>query len=468
MHTTEAPSNSPWRFLREALTGTQQDFTEGSLSRGIALLAIPTILEMSMESLFGVVDAFWVASLGADAMSAVGLTEGLVVLVFAIAMGLATAASATIARRIGEKDPEGASVAAVQGIGCGVIVTVLLGMAGAVAAPQLLAWMHATPGVVRIGSGYARIVLGGNFAIVMIFLINGIFRGAGDAAIAMRTLWMANAINLLLDPCFIFGLGPFPKLGVTGAAVATTTGRTIGVLYQLIVLFGGKGRVQVARRHLRLDWPVLAQLLKVARTAMVQYFIATASWLTLARFNAAFGATAVAGYSLAIRIILFVLMPSWGICSAAATLVGQNLGARRPDRSERAVWLAGLYNMIFLTTVGIVFFTAARPLVGLFRPEAAVIPIAVTCLQYVSLGYPFYAWGMTMEQAFNGAGDTVTPTWINLFCYWLLQLPTAWYLANRAGLGPRGVYLGICGAESVLAVVAIFLFRRGRWKKAVV
>jgi len=468
MHTAEAPSQSKWRFLREALTGTEQDFTEGSLSRGIALLAIPTILEMSMESLFGVVDAFWVASLGRDAMSAVGLSEALIVLVFAVAMGLATAASATVARRIGEKDPDGAGIAAVQGIACGIVVTIVLGIAGALTAPQLLAWMHATPGTVRIGTGYARILLGGNFAIVMIFLINGIFRGAGDAAIAMRTLWMANLINLALDPCLIYGLGPFPKLGVTGAAVATTTGRTIGVLYQISVLMSGSARVTVARRHLRFNWPVLKQLLKVARTAMVQYFIATASWLTLARFNAAFGANAVAGYSLAIRIILFVLMPSWGICSAAATLVGQNLGANRPDRSERAVWLAGLYNMAFLTLVGIVFFTAAGPLVGLFRPEAAVVPIAVTCLQYVSLGYPFYAWGMTMEQAFNGAGDTATPTWINLFCYWLLQLPTAWFLSNHAGLGPRGVYLAICGAESVLAVVAVLLFRRGRWKKVVV
>jgi putative MATE family efflux protein len=468
MHTTEAPSQSKWRFLREALAGTEQDFTEGSLSRGIALLAIPTILEMSMESLFGVVDAFWVVSLGPDAMSAVGLTEALIVLVFAIGMGLATAASATVARRIGEKDPEGASVAAVQGIAGGILVTLLLGIVGAIFAPRLLAWMHATPGTIRTGSGYARVVLGGNFAIVMIFVINGIFRGAGDAAIAMRTLWMANLINLALDPCLIFGLGPFPRLGVTGAAVATTTGRMIGIGYQCWVLFGGKARVAVARRHLRLNWPVLSQLSKVARTAMVQYFIATASWLTLARFNAAFGANAVAGYSLAIRIILFVLMPSWGICSAAATLVGQNLGAKRPDRSERAVWLAGLYNMAFLTAVGVVFFTAARPLVGLFRPEAAVVPIAVTCLQYVSLGYPFYAWGMTMEQAFNGAGDTVTPTWINFFCYWLIQLPAAWYMANRLGLGPRGVYLGICGAESILAVVAVFFFRRGRWKKAVV
>ena len=468
MQAAEAPSQSKWRFLREALAGTGQDFTQGSLSRGIALLAIPTILEMSMESLFGVVDAFWVAGLGPDAMSAVGLTEALIVLVFAVAMGLATAASATVARRIGEKDSEGAAVAAVQGIACGIVVTIILGIAGALAAPQLLAWMHATPGTIRIGTTYTRIVLGGNFAIVMIFLINGIFRGAGDAAIAMRTLWMANLVNLALDPCFIFGLGPFPRLGVTGAAVATTTGRTIGVLYQLHVLFGGTSRVAVARRHLRFDWPVLRQLLKVARTAVVQYFISTASWMTLTRFNAGFGAAAVAGYSLAVRIILFTILPSWGICSAAATLVGQNLGARQPERSERAVWLAGLYNMIFLTIVGIVFFLAANPVVGLFRPGAAVIPVAVTCLQYISLGYPFYAWGMVMEQAFNGAGDTKTPTWINLFCYWLLQIPVAWYLAYRTGLGPRGVYLGICGADAVLAIVAVILFRRGRWKLAVV
>ena len=468
MQAAEAPSQSKWRFLREALAGTGQDFTQGSLSRGIALLAIPTILEMSMESLFGVVDAFWVAGLGPDAMSAVGLTEALIVLVFAVAMGLATAASATVARRIGEKDSEGAAVAAVQGIACGIVVTIILGIAGALAAPQLLAWMHATPGTIRIGTTYTRIVLGGNFAIVMIFLINGIFRGAGDAAIAMRTLWMANLVNLTLDPCFIFGLGPFPRLGVTGAAIATTTGRTIGVLYQLHVLFGGTSRVAVARRHLRFDWPVLRQLLKVARTAVVQYFISTASWMTLTRFNAGFGAAAVAGYSLAVRIILFTILPSWGICSAAATLVGQNLGARQPERSERAVWLAGLYNMIFLTIVGIVFFLAANPVVGLFRPGAAVIPVAVTCLQYISLGYPFYAWGMVMEQAFNGAGDTKTPTWINLFCYWLLQIPVAWYLAYRAGLGPRGVYLGICGADAVLAIVAVILFRRGRWKLAVV
>jgi putative MATE family efflux protein len=460
---SQPQSYRKWRFLREALSGTTQDFTQGSLTRGIALLAIPTILEMVMESTFGVVDAFWVARLGADAMAAVGLTEALVVLVFAIAMGLAMAATATIARRIGEHDSEGASIAAVQAIGSGVVIAILLGIAGYAFAPHLLAFMHAEPAVIASGSAYARIILGGNLAIVMLFLINGIFRGSGDAAIAMRTLWMANLVNMALDPCFIYGLGPFPRLGVTGAAVATTIGRSLGVLYQFYVLTNGSARVAIARRHLRIDWPVLARLFRVARTAMVQYFIATASWLSLARINAGFGSDSVAGYSLAIRIILFALMPSWGICSAAATLVGQNLGAKRPDRSERAVWLAGLYNMTFLTAVGIVFVAAAHPLVALFRPNPTVAALAVNCLQLVSLGYPFYAWGMIMEQAFNGAGDTATPTWINFFCYWMFQIPLAWYLSTR--LGPRGVYLAICAAESVLAIVSIILFRRGTWKK---
>jgi putative MATE family efflux protein len=455
-------------LVKEALSGTEQDFTEGNLSRGIALLAIPTILEMVMESTFAVVDAFWVAKLGADAMAATGLTEAVVVLVYAIAIGLAMAAGATVSRRIGEKDPEGASVAAVQSIALGIFAGVVLGIIGAIFAPQLLSLMHAEPGVIATGTGFARIILGFNIVIVMLFLINGIFRGAGDAALAMRTLWLANAINLVLDPCFIYGWGPFPELGVTGAAVATTIGRSVGVLYQFWMLYRGRGRFVVARRHLRLDWPVMARLLVLARTGMFQNFITTASWVSLARINALFGSAAVAGYSLAIRIILFALMPSWGICAAAATLVGQNLGAKKPERSERAVWLAGFYNMGFLTIVGLVFFLAAPWLVGLFRPEAAIIPVAVAALRIVSLGYPFYAWGMVMEQAFNGAGDTVTPTYINLGCYWALQIPLAWALATQLGFGPKGVYLAVCGAESVLAVVAATMFRRGAWKKVVV
>lgn len=461
----QAPSPGLRQFFREALGGTQQDFTQGSLTRGIALLALPTVLEMIMESTFGIVDAFWVAKLGADSIAAVGLTESLVVLIFSIALGLSMAATATVARRIGEKDPEGASIAAVQAIGCGLLASVSTGILGACFAPQLLAWMHATPGVIHTGSRYTAIVLGANVSIMLLFLINGVFRGAGDAAIAMRTLWLANLINLALDPCFIYGWFGIPRMGVTGAAVATTIGRSTGVLYQLWVLFGGSSRVRVLRRHLRPDWPVLRRLMRVGLVAMVQYFIATASWVSLVRINALFGSPAAAGYTLAIRVVLFAILPSWGISSAAATLVGQNLGANRPERSERAVWLAGLYNMTFLSILGIALFAGAHWIVGWFTTDMDVAQIAVTCLRIVSLGYPFYAWGMIMEQAFNGAGDTTTPTWINFCCYWMFQIPLAWWLAEPKGLGSRGVYFAICSAESVLAIVAVSMFRRGQWKR---
>ena len=466
MQGTAEAAPSKRRIFRDALSGDRHDFTEGSLTRGIALLAIPTVLEMAMESTFGLVDAFWVARLGADAIAAVGLTESLIVMIFSIAAGLSMAATATVARRIGEKDPEGASVAAVQAILCGLAIAAITGICGILYAPQLLGLMDASSGVVAVGSRYTRIMLGGNVCILMLFLINGVFRGAGDPVIAMRTLWLANLVNLALDPCLIYGFFGFPKMGLMGAAVATTTGRSIGVLYQLWALFRGSSRVTVARRHLRVDWPVLGRMLRLGSTTIVQYFISTASWVSLARINAMFGSAAVAGYTLSIRVILFALMPSWGICSAAATLVGQNLGAGKPERSERAVWLAGVYNMIFLTVVGAIFFSLARPIVTRFTDDAQVVAMGVACLQLVSLGYPFYAWGMTMEQAFNGAGDSKTPTWMNLYCYWLFQIPLAWWLAKVAGLGPRGVYLAICTAESVLAIVGVVLFRRGKWKEA--
>ena len=459
------PKETKRGFLREALAGTEQDFTEGNLTRGIALLAVPTVLEMIMESTFGIVDAFWVAHLGADAIAAVGLTESLVVLIFSIALGLSMAATATVARRIGEKDPEGASIAAVQAIACGVVVAIVTGIAGAHFAPQLLAFMHGSPEVISTGSHYTAIVLGGNASIMLLFLINGVFRGAGDAAVAMRTLWLANLVNMTLDPCLIYGWAGFPKLGVTGAAVATTTGRSVGVLYQVYILFGGTKRVAVVGRHLRVQWDVMRRLLRVGGVAMLQYFIAVASWVSLVRINAGFGSAAVAGYTLAIRMILFAILPSWGISSAAATLVGQNLGAKRPERSAQAVWLAGIYNMIFLTAVGIALFAFAPRFVGLFTSDTAIIPLAVACLRFISVGYPFYAWGMVLEQAFNGAGDTVTPTWVNLFCYWMLQIPLAWWLAGPAGMGPRGVYLGTPVAESLLAVVSVVLFRQGKWKQ---
>jgi putative MATE family efflux protein len=461
---TEHTRPGRWHFLKEALSGTNQDFTEGSLTRGIALLAVPTILEMGMESTFGLVDAFWVARLGADAIAAVGLTEAVIVLVFAVAFGLAIAATATIARRTGEKDPEGASVAAVQAIVCGILIAIVTGTAGAIYAPQLLGLMNASEGVIRTGSGYTRVLMGGNLSIMLLFLINGVFRGSGDATVAMRTLWLANLVNMALDPCLIYGWFGFPAMGVTGAAVATTIGRSLGVAYQIYILSNGKARVTVARRHLRVDWAAMGKLLRLSGKVILQYLVATASWMSLARINARFGSAAVAGYTVGIRIIMFALMPSWGICSAAATLVGQNLGAAKPERSERAVWLGGVYNMVFLALVGIVFFAFAPWIVGQFTHDAAVGAVAVACLRLVCLGYPFYAWGMVMEQAFNGAGDSETPMWINVFCYWMVQIPLAWYLAVPLEFGPRGVFLAICIAESVLALVSVALFRRGKWK----
>jgi putative MATE family efflux protein len=282
----------------------------------------------------------------------------------------------------------------------------------------------------------------------------------------MRTLWLANLINMALDPCLIYGWGVFPRLGVTGAAVATTIGRSVGVAYQLWVLFAGRSRVRVAAKHLNLNWPVMSRLLHKGGVAMLQYFISMASWLSLVRFNAMFGGVAIAGYTVAIRIILFSILPSWGIATAAATLVGQNLGAKRPDRAERAVWMAGTYNMLFLSAIAVTFFAAAPWIAGWFGTDVRVRDFAVTALRVISLGYPFYAWGMVMEQAFNGAGDTTTPTWVNFFCYWTLQVPLAWWLSQHTALGPRGVYFAICTADSLLAVIAVILFRRGKWKAA--
>jgi putative MATE family efflux protein len=325
--------------------------------------------------------------------------------------------------------------------------------------------MHASPEVIRVGSRYTAIVLGGNVSIMLLFLINGVFRGAGDAAVAMRTLWLANLLNMALDPCFIYGFAGFPKLGVTGAAVATTTGRSIGVLYQLCILLGGSTRVAVARRHLRVHWGVLIRLLRIGGMAMLQYFISVANWASLVRINAGFGSGAIAAYTLAIRVILFAILPSWGISAAAAMLVGQNLGAKRPERSERAVYIAGIYNMIFLTAVGAALFVFAPFCVRVFTDDRVVIPLGAVCLRYISLGYPLYAWAMVLQQAFNGAGDTVTPTWINLVCYWMLQIPLAWWLAGSAGMGPRGVYVATPISVSLLAVISLVLFRQGKWKR---
>jgi len=434
------------KFLREAVVGSQQDFTEGSIGRAIFLLAVPMVLEMMMESLFGVINVFWVAHLGKEATATVGITESLLTMVFAVAMGLSMATTATVARRIGEKDHHGASVAAVQAIILGVVTSIPVGIIAIVFAPQMFRLMGASEGVITNGSGYAQIILGGNVVIMQLFLINAVFRGAGDASIAMRVLWIANVINIVLDPCLIFGLGPFPKLGVTGSAIATTIGRGVGVLFQLWVLFGQRGRVKLERSGVRLDFKVMSRMLRISLGGMFQFLVATASWLGL------------------LRIIIFAILPSWGMSNAAATLVGQNLGAKKPARAERSVWVTGFANMCFLGVVAIAFIVFDEQLIGIFTTDPAVVPYGVSCLRFISYGYIFYAYGMVMVQSFNGAGDTNTPTLINLGCYWLFQIPLAYSLAIPLGFGAKGVFVAITIAESLLAVVSMIVFRRGKWK----
>ena len=459
------PQPSLWESIREAVRGSHQDFTTGSLNRAILLLAIPMVLEMVLESLFAVVDVFWVGRLGANAVATVGLTESMLLLVFAISMGLGLTTTAMVARRTGEKDPEGAAVAGVQSIFLGLVCAVVIGVPCIFLAPDLLRLMGATPEIITVGSSYARIALGGSGVVLLLFLNNAIFRGAGDAAIAMRLLWVSNIINLILDPCLIFGWGPFPRLGVTGAALATLTGRGIGMMYQFYRLWRGTERIRLLRRHIRANWEVLFRLLRLSLTGILQFAIAQTSWIGLVRIVSLFGAAAVAGYTIAIRIVIFIILPSWGLSNAAATLVGQNLGAKQPERAETSVWRTGFYNMLFLGTVGIAFIIFAEPVVGLFTNDPAVVRLAASCLRIVSCGNIGYAYGMVMLQAFNGAGDTVTPTIVNFFGFWLFEIPLAYWLAIHRGLHSNGVYWSIVIAEGAIAVASILLFRRGLWKQ---
>jgi putative MATE family efflux protein len=452
-----------WSSVREALKGSHQDFTTGNLNRAILLLAVPMVLEMVLESLFAVTDVFWVGRLGANAVATVGITESMLALVFAIGLGVAMSTTAMVARRIGEKDPEDAAIAGVQAIMLGLVISLVLGVPAAIYAPELLKAMGASPEIVTLGSGYARVALGGCGAIIMLFLNNAIFRGAGDAAIAMRLLWVSNIINLILDPCLIFGLGPFPRLGVTGAAIATLTGRSIGVLYQFYRLLKGTERIHVLTRHLRIHADVMLRLLRVSLTGMLQFAISNASWIALVRIISIFGAAAVAGYTVAIRIVVFFILPSWGLSNAAATLVGQNLGAKKPDRAAKSVWQTGFYNMLFLGVIGVFFIIFATPAVRLFVNDPTVVPLAATALRIFSCGNVGYAYGMVMLQAFNGAGDTMTPTIVNFFGFWILELPLAWLLAVSGHLHSEGVFLSIVVAQCSVAAAGIVLFRRGRW-----
>jgi putative MATE family efflux protein len=457
-----------WTDLREAIAGTELDFTTGKLGRAIFLLSVPMALEMMMESVFAVADIFFVSKLGPDAVAAVGLTETMITLVYAIAIGLSTATSSMVSRRIGEKNPEGAATVAFQAILTGFLVSLAIAVPGAIFSRQLLQLMGASEAIVNEMWGYTAVAMGSNAVIMLLFIINGIFRSAGDAAISMRVLWFANIINILLDPLLIFGIGPFPALGVTGAAIATTTGRGLAVSLQLYYLFNGRNRVKLKLRHLHFDPRVMGRLLKLSIGGIGQHIIATSSWVLLVRIISVFGSTVVAGYTIAIRIIVFAILPSWGLSNAASTLVGQNLGAGLPGRAVRSVWVTGWVNMIFLGVIGTILVIWSEHFIRLFIADPEVIMAGSVGLKIVSIGFISYGFGMVLVNALNGAGDTFSPTIINVFCYWILEIPLAWYLAIYSGLGEYGVYVSIVVAETAMTLSALVVFRAGRWQRKIV
>lgn len=452
-------------MIKQAIRGDEQDFTAGGLNRAIFLLALPMILEMSMESLFAVVDIFYVSRLNnSHAVAAIGLTESVLTVVYSIAIGLSMGATAMVARRVGEKDREGAAVASVQAIYIGLAISVVLGGLGAVFYQDVLQLMGASSEIVSTGSRYTLWMFAGNISVMMLFLINAIFRGAGSAAIAMRSLWLANICNMILDPMFIFGFGLIPAFGVEGAAIATNLGRTIGVGYQLYYLAKNKGIVKINRNHLPVNWNIIGRLLKVSAGGTGQFLIASASWIFLVKIMSAFGSAALAGYTIGVRVIMFTILPSWGLANASATLVGQNLGAGQPDRAEQSVWKTGYYNAMFLGLVMVGFLLFADSILRFFTIEEEVIRYGSMCLRVVGLGYIFYGFGMVIAQSFNGAGDTKTPTVLNLVAFWCIQIPLAYLLAIMLGWGPLGVFVAIPVSESALTVAGIVVFRKGKWK----
>jgi putative MATE family efflux protein len=426
------------------------------------------VLEMIMESVFAVADVFFVGKLGADAVATVGLTESMMTLVYTVGIGLSIGVTAMVARRTGEHDPEGAARVGAQAMILGAVVSLIIGVVGVLFGPQLLTLMGASSAVIETGGTFTRIMLGGNAVVIFLFLINAVFRGAGDAAIAMRVLWLANIINIALGPCLIFGVGPFPELGVKGAAIATTIGRGVGVLFAFSQLLRERSRVRVRSKHFRPELKLIRSLVRLSSSATFQVLIGTMSWIGLVRIVSTFGSQALAGYTIGFRIIIFALLPSWGMSNAAATMVGQSLGAGKPDRAERAVWRAGFYNMCFLGLIGLMFVIFAGQIVRQFTNDQTVYLYAVDCLRTVALGFLFYAYGMVLTQSFNGAGDTRTPTIINLFIFWLWEIPLGYVLAKVLGLGPHGIFWAVTIAFSTLAVVSAIIFRRGNWKKSVV
>ena len=456
--------NSFIKNFQLALKGGEQDFTSGSINKAIFLLSVPMILEMVMESLFAVVDVFFVSKVSVNAVATVGLTESVLMIVYSIAVGLSMATTALVARRVGEKKPKEASVVAFQAIALALGLALVIGLFGGIFAPDILRLMGGEESLVQEGYGYTRIIFLGNATIMLIFLINAVFRGAGNASIAMRSLWISNILNMVLDPIFIFGLGPIPEFGVEGAAIATTIGRGTGVVYQLYSLINGKGVVKLTWDVIKIRLDVITNLVKVSIGGILQFLIETASWIFLVRIIAEFGSAALAGYQIAFRIIVFTLLPSWGMANAAATLVGQNLGAEKPDRAESSVWKTAFYNVVFLTFVGAIFYIFARQFVGIFTDVTDVMSHGILALQIICFGYVFFAYGMVMVQAFNGAGDTRTPTIMNLFIFWVFQIPFAYWMALHLEMGPIGVFWAIAIAHSIVAVVGVIIFRRGKWK----
>ena len=462
---TEAESASLWSTLREAVRGTSADFTKIPIGRAVLLLAVPMVLEMCMESVFAVADVFFVGHLHlTDAISTVGFTESLMTIVYAIAIGLSVGASAVVARRFGERDTDGAARAAIQSIIMGLGVGAVVGLTGILFAPNLLRIMGADEGVVSTGTRFARVMIGASGGVTLLFMINAVFRGAGDAAIAMRVLWIANAINITLGPCLIFGVGPFPRLGVTGAAIGTSIGRWTGVLIQVYALTRRDGRLRIRWPHLRFDPHVMRGILSISGAATFQSFVGTAAYMGLVKIISAFGSAAIAGNTIGIRIFLFGLLPSWGVSNAAVTLVGQNLGAGHPERAEASAWKICVYNTVCLVSIGVVFMLFAPLIVSAFTTDPEVAAHAVHCLRIVSTGFLFYGYGMALTAAFNGAGDTRTPTLINVVSLWLLEIPLAWVLARPLGFGPTGAFIALSVGFSTMCFLSVWIFRKGKWK----
>ncbi len=453
------------QYFKIAVTGKQQEFTSGSIRRAIFMLAVPMILEMLMESIFALVDIMYVSQISVNAVATIGLTESVITLIYAVAIGLSIAATAIVARRVGEKDLKGASNAAVQVIFLGVFVAIIISFIGILYPKEILQLMGGSPDLIEEGYGYTKVLMGGNITIMLLFLINAIFRGTGEASISMWTLILSNGLNIILDPMFIFGFGPIPAFGVEGAAIATTIGRGTAVLFQLGILFFGYSKIKIGFKDLIIRVGVMLNLLRVSLGGIGQFLIGTSSWVILMRIISEFGSEVLAGYTIAIRVMLFTLMPAWGMSSAAASLVGQNLGAKKPERAEESVWKTSTYCSIFMGFVSIFYLVFAPQIIEIFNETADVVKYGSLCLRIIAGGYVFYGYGMIVLNAFNGAGDTKTPTYINFVCFWLLQLPFAYIMAITLNYGPVGVFWSITLGEVAMTIISIIWFKKGHWKK---